>query len=253
MTGGVRALCVSAAVVGCFSGCRADPPAQVNTDAAVSDVPVAIPRCRPTEGVSAAPTSIAELLALVNALPRPLTMVCFLESLDRPLFGVGTTSVLSLQPAMGARSPRIFLMSGALTLAIVPDGSGRQLLEFGQMVTETRSVKGEIAFPVWTEVTPSAPFEKLFDPALEPGAGTTCRVCHADEQPHEAFGAGAFSSTAFRPLTRARVSLESLRAERQSCDSAVEADRCAFLGALFDHGDVLARDFPEIIPTFTAN
>src|SRR5690606_25816856 len=37
------------------------------------------PRCVPSEGVSTSPRSIAETVDLLNALPKPVTLPCFLS------------------------------------------------------------------------------------------------------------------------------------------------------------------------------
>src|SRR5687767_916415 len=126
------------------------PPATVKDAGSGSDtaeVGPVLPRCRAPAGFSGSPRTIAEAIALVNALPPPVTLACFLQSLDRPLYAYATYSVISLQPAVGARSPRIFLFdgkSGGLVMSIVPEGMGSHALEFGQFVDETRTIKGEI-------------------------------------------------------------------------------------------------------------
>jgi len=43
--------------------------------------------------------------------------------------------------------------------------------------------------------------------------------------------------------------LEDVRAERTACPDEDTGERCAILRALFDHGEVLPRDFPETLPT----
>src|SRR5450432_198125 len=65
------------------------------------------PQCRAPAGVSNNPQSIAETITLLNALPKPLSIPCFLESLARPIPVLATFGVLSAQPAVGVRSPRV--------------------------------------------------------------------------------------------------------------------------------------------------
>ncbi|HET6281050.1 MAG TPA: hypothetical protein VFH73_08790 [Polyangia bacterium] len=209
------------------------------------------PRCLPPAGISGAPTSIAGAVALVNSLPRPVTVGCFLESLDRPLAASATVSFFSLQPSTGRRSPRIFLFFDPLVMSIVPEGRGTHAVEFGQMVSDTNSVKGELGFPIVEEVTPAAPFDRVRDLTGDAPV-TICRGCHADESRYDGIDyAQAFTSVAFRPLPRNQVTVQDLRSERRSCDSALEPERCAFLRSLFDHGEVMARDFPANLRTFT--
>jgi hypothetical protein len=221
-----RSSLAAALVLGAVGGC-ASPP-RVTPDASAPEVTSA---CRPV-GVSRAPRTIAEVTALANALPRPLALPCFLESLARPLEVHAALSTVSLQPAPTARSPRIFIFTGDVIMSVAPEGKGQALLEMGQLVEPGRSAKAELEFPITDPVSPDHPFAHVND-----GEGTTCRFCHPGEQP-----APTLSS-------RARVEIESLRAERASCDEAAEPTRCALLGAIFDHGEVRAREFPASVPT----
>src|SRR5262245_6264496 len=41
--------------------------------------------CSPANGVSGKPANISEALILINTLPKPVTLACFIEALDRPL------------------------------------------------------------------------------------------------------------------------------------------------------------------------
>lgn len=75
-------------------------PEAVQTPVAPTD-PQTPRRCVAPPGISAAPSSIAAAVALINALPPPVTVACFVESLDRPLQVVATASDLSAQPAAG--------------------------------------------------------------------------------------------------------------------------------------------------------
>jgi hypothetical protein len=232
----------SLAALALWAGC-ADPPARGpsgdGNDAAATER-----RCLAPPGVSGAPGSIAAAVRLANALPHPLSLPCFLESLDRPLDAHAATSIISLQPSAGERSPRIFLFSGNLIMSVVPEGKGRSLVELGQLVAPGRSLKAELRFPMEGPLGPEDPFEHVRE-----GEGTTCRFCHPTEERAPEIAGPAYVSGAFSPLPRARVTLESLASERARCNDAQEPDRCAFLGALFDHGEVRWRDFPLSVPT----
>jgi hypothetical protein len=203
--------------------------------------------CRAPAGVSDSPRTIAETVTLINALPKPLSLPCFLESLARPLQMNATNSLFSAQPAKGVRSPRIFLFQDPNVMSIVPDGEGAALLEFGEQRPEYRSLKAEIAFPVATQLEPSAPFDHLrFSPQV-----TTCAGCHAGELPEsEISGVRAFVSLALRPRPFDRVSVQSLSYELEICDRAREPQRCAMLDALFGWGPVTERDFPIEMSVF---
>jgi hypothetical protein len=222
------------------------------TGPAAPPAPPPTPRlCPPPPGVSARPRSIAESVALVNALPRPVTVACFLESLERPLHLNATRSFISLQPAMGARSPRLFLMFEGMSLSVVPEGNGAKLIEFGEFVTPERTLKAEIKTPVTAPLDPADPFNSpKATSGVNAGMGTTCRTCHSVEERWEQIPfADAFVSTALRPDPRSDVPLDRVVAERQACADDDHGERCTILRALLDHGEVLHRPFPETLPT----
>ena len=248
--------CLLSGSLGCSDPATSDPAASAPTASAptasaptVSAPPSRSPTpgCRAPAGVSNSPHTIDETVTLINALPKPLSLACFLESLARPLQISATFSLFSAQPAQGTRSPRIFLFQDPTLLSIVPAGDGAPLLEFGEQRPEFRSLKAEIVFPVATRLERSAPFDHLlFSPTL-----TTCGGCHAGElQESEIFGVRTFVSQALRPRPQELVSAASLRHELEICDSALEPQRCALLDALFGWGEVNERAFPMDMSTF---
>ena len=172
---------------------------------------------------------MADVVELLNALPRPVTLPCFLETLDRPLAISATDSVFSLQPAEGARSPRIFVHLDALTLSVVPEGTGAPLLELAERRSPTTSLKAELAFPITAPLSASSPYERLrFDDSL-----TNCGVCHQGERPAQDVALPlAMISQALRPREDQRVPLARLQAEARGCDADQEPERCALLDAL---------------------
>jgi hypothetical protein len=204
--------------------------------------------CEAAQGVLDQPRSVDQTVELVNALPKPLSLACFVEALGRPLQLHATRSEISAQPAVGVRSPRLFLYVEPLVMTVVPAGAGAQLLELGEQRPEFRSLKAELRFPISEMVTPSEPYEH----ALFVEGVTACAFCHAAEEsdPLVAGGLG-YVSQALRPSTRdQRVTLESLREELEACDFALEAERCDLLDALFGWGETLDWDFPMDMPTF---
>lgn len=192
-------------------------------------------RCSAPAGVSGSPRNIQQAVALMNSLPKPTTLTCFVESLDRPLELYLTRSELSVQPANGVRSPRTFIVMGDLLMAIVPDGDFSSLLELGQLTTAGRSIKGEIEFPLTADVTASAITEHI-----RMGDISLCGGCHGGEtRPRDSFFVdGAFESAVAVPISVYEVDLESLRQEARECDAGREPGRCEMLAALFDHGEV---------------
>jgi len=184
---------------------------------------------------------------LINALPKPLSLPCFLESLARPLEISASNSLFSAQPAQGVRSPRIFVFQDPVVLSIVPEGDGAPLLEFGEQRPEYRSLKAEVTFPVATRLERSAPFDHLLFTAQL----TSCGGCHAGElQESEILGVPTFVSVALRPRPQELVPAASLSRELEICDRTQEPQRCAMLDALMGWGPVSERTFPSEMSTF---
>jgi hypothetical protein len=240
---------IAAAGLALGAGCvepAARTPATIDAGSGVDTRPAPpLSRCRAAAGTMGRPRSIRALVDLVNALPRPLELTCMLESFERPLDAHAVISLVSLQPAMGERSPRIFLLSGPLIMSIVPVGPGSALLELGELVDARRSLKGELHFPVTDRLTQASPYEKIYD-----GQGTSCRFCHPAEEAAEGLAVPpAFVSGAFSPDARYRVGLDRVHEERRTCDEGKEPARCALLRALFDHGEVREGEFPPTVPT----
>lgn len=191
--------------------------------------------CATPLGVDGSPSTIPEALILMNSLPRPTTLDCFLQSLERPLSVYLTRSGGSLQPSPGARSPRTFIVNANLVMSVVFDGPAGETLELGYRTTPDRSVKTEILFPLQRDIT----LVGLFDRVVE-GNRTQCADCHAGEifTSHESFPDGVYESSVIVPSPVLTVDLESLRAEDVACDPAAESNRCSMLDAFFDHGEV---------------
>lgn len=203
--------------------------------------------CAPPAGVSGSPQTIAEAVTLINALPRPTTLSCFLQSLDRPIKLNATSGVTSAQPAVGSRSPRLFLFTDGLILSVVPEGPGSHLLEFGELRGEATTLKGEIEFPVEAELSQSAPFEQIMFDA----DSTSCSLCHGNEEvAGEVDGATAYVSDAFAPRPAEHVGLTLLRREVDRCDREGEPERCAMFDAIFDWGPVEPVNFPSEFDVF---
>jgi hypothetical protein len=200
--------------------------------------------CAPAPGTTGSPSSIAETVDLVNGLPKPVSLACFIEALERPLRLVATRSFFSAQPAVGSRSPRIFLFMEGIIHSIVPEGSARNLLEMGEGTSPGVSIKAELEFPITDDITLATAFERL---PMEGGL-TTCGVCHNGHFPVLGIE-GAFESEVLRPADQELVPLAELEDEARRCDADLEPERCAMLGALFQHGDVIAAEFPRSVRT----
>jgi hypothetical protein len=205
------------------------------------------PGCQAPAGVTNRPTTIEQSVGLANALPKPLTLPCYLEALARPLPLHATLSEFSAQPARGERSPRLFIYFEPLIMTVVPDGLGRHLLEFGEQRPEHHSLKGELAFPLEAQVGPGEVYERtLFDSEL-----TGCAFCHASERPDPSVPGGrGFVSQSLRPHDRQRVALAFMKEELAACDAAAEPERCAMLDSLFGWGEIVDWEFPREMATF---
>jgi hypothetical protein len=224
----------------------AEPPAMPQAGAPAMPEPPDDPRCRAPEGPP--PRTIADVVALINALPKPVTIPCVIDALPHPLEVNAAHSILSAQPAVGKRSPRIFFFLGELILSVVPEGMGAQLLEFGERRSETHTLKAELEFPIDHALLPTAPYESLrFDER-----NTTCGFCHAEEEVVPELGdSHARISRGIRPMPSQRVTATELRNQLAGCDAELEPERCAMLKSIFGRDrTALDRDFPLAFKTF---
>ncbi len=179
------------------------------------------------------PNTIAEVVQLVNALPQPVTLPCFLESLDRPLALYATTSQASAQPATGVENPRLFIGNEQLIMSVVPTGLARHRLELAYLLEDRKSVKGELEFPMTGTVPDSAPYDQI-----HVGGGTTCGVCHDLETRYEEIDyASAFTSEVLQDGLDLDVPLQFVRQHALDCDEEIDAERCQLLTAVFAHGE----------------
>jgi hypothetical protein len=182
----------------------------------------------------------------INALPMPVSAACLVATVPRPLAVVATTGIMSAQPAVDRASPRIFLMLDALALGVVPSGDGAKLLEFGQWVTPTRTLKGELAVPVDAPLASDAAFRHV----LFSQPATTCALCHRAEAPHDGLP-GAYVSTAYQPESRSLVSVKELSALHDECTASTDpSPRCELFHALFDFGIITQGAFAPQVETF---
>jgi hypothetical protein len=192
-----------------------------------------------------APHTVDDVIARLNALPRPVSIACFVASLPRPLPLVGTTSRFSAQPAGGPDDPRLFLFTPGTLLSVVPDGDGKDLLEVGEIVTTSRTLKAEFKLPLDREVTRDDAYAHLdFAPTV-----SSCGLCHAQEEPHPAHRV-ARVSVALKPNARSLVPLERLRAFAAACDVEANRARCLTWQGLFGYGEVVGTVFPSSFADF---
>ncbi len=197
---------------------------------------------------------IASTVDWINAMPKPLALSCFLSSLPRPLHLNATQSLFSAQPSDGAANPRVFIFFDRLILSIVTKSAPfadrflepgvKELLELSFITEGVESIKAEIKFPVTEQISASVPYQGLED--LRAG-GSICRVCHANEvQVDTIEGVPVFQSTILKPSNVRSIGF--IQNERMFCNESLEADRCAMLASLTDHGELIWQEFPPEAP-----
>lgn len=201
---------------------------------AASEVAPVETRCRAPAAVSSNPRTIAEAVALMNALPRPTTLTCFIESLSGPLDVYFTRSQLSAQPADGEASPRTFIVNGSLSMSSVPAGFARNTLELGFRTSSDRAIRAEIPFPLTAAVSARSMAEHV---AIG-DRFTICGFCHAREvRADDPFlGELAFESDVILPNPDDELTIDTVRALAETCDTLGDEERCDRLRAVFDHG-----------------
>lgn len=225
----------------------ASPPSPTSDGVDVATSEAGDVSCKPGPGTTGSPKTVLDVVALINGLPMPVTLPCFLRSLDRPLQLLATSSVVSAQPAQGQDNPRLFVVNNDISLSVVTAGESKNLLEIGEITAPDRSIKGEISFPVEAPLTLEAPFTRIAQSAER----TVCFGCHYPEVPAVGYpAAGAFESTAYRPIPRLEINFDYVEYQFTVCDPSADAERCAMLAALFDQGQVSRGAFPSDMPTF---
>lgn len=199
------------------------------------------PTCVAPAGVSNAPGSIDEVVALVGALPMPVTLPCLLEVLARPLDVVASTSPFSAQPTEATENPRLFLLGPELVMTVLPSGDGADVLELAQWVAPGQSLKAEIEFPVTEPLGAGDPYEHVLL-----GGVASCGLCHDGQRQGEAIdGVPTYVSKALAPDPRRRISLAFVEQHARDCDPATDVARCGVLRAVFGHGEVNPGTFVD--------
>lgn len=220
-----------ACAAGPDGGPAVDAGVDAEVDAGVAMVPAAFCGIEAPAPTLAAIDLHADLLTLLNALPRPLTLPCVLAALPRPLSILATTSTISLQPAEGRGNPRIFLRAGQMVMSIALTGDQSTHIETAEPAEPGFSVKGDLGFPQADVIVERQFFEEILFQS-----GTSCGFCHSGEHVARMVdGMTAFSSRALRPLRSQLVTLAEVRALAEQCPVDDQGLRCQMLRALF-HG-----------------
>ncbi len=184
------------------------------------------------------PKSIADSIALINSLPKPVSIHCFLKNLELPLNFVATSSSFSAQPSPGIESPRIFLIHEQLIMSVVPGGFGMSAVEFGEVINSNLSIKGEIHFPVDSDLATDAAFSSILNNST---GGTSCRICHNNEVNQ---GGDAYASRMVAPDPFEIVSKEDVMKQAESCSPETDWFRCEMLRVILSKPDLKEEGWP---------
>ena len=188
------------------------------------------------------PNSISAVVDLINALPKPLTIDCFLKSLKKPLKVMAVNNAFSAQPAVGNESPRIFIVNTKLSISVAPAGIGRYLVEMSEPTSLTKSFKAELEFPILQKIDTYEVINRIKD---QLSGDSKCILCHRNEEkkmypPDVGY---AFNSETVRPNEYQRVFSYYLRNQAYMCDSTNDKYRCDILKAIFMTGEAQDSEF----------
>lgn len=261
-------------------GCGSEQIAERDVSAIVAHYPEDLSRCSAPENANI--SGIESVVQWINAMPKPLTLACFIASLPRPLAYNATSSTFSLQPAVGEHNPRIFINFGKLWLSFVPqedvekkvnsetgeeeyfwDEDGIQLLEMSVEVDSDRlhpqSIKGELTFPVLDTLPRNAAYARVLRES-NPEQSRCSSACHASEVIVDTVdGVPVFRSIMLRPLRVSDISHSYLVHQYLSCDPELNTGRgpdnnewyrCQMLAAFLGRGSMTRTEFREEIFTF---
>ena len=223
-----------------------DAPGRLRAPGLASAAAAQTRRCAPGPNATGAPRTIEQVVDLINSLPKPVSVACFVESLDPPLKVFASNSVASLQLSTGPEDPRWFIFSLPLIISITSDGPGAELLEMGVLQPgNKRALLGELRMPIETEIKHALPFDRI-----SKDGGTTCGFfCHQNEERDPRIRvAEAFVSKSIRAAASSEVTLDFLHGVRSRCKSPTASARCELLHALLVTGRAQREDFPADMP-----
>lgn len=193
------------------------------------------------------PKNMQDMIKLINTLPKPVTIPCVLQAVNRPIKVNATKSILSVQAAAGDNNPRIFIKLNNLILSVVPAGKGAHLMEFSVTTGINRSLKAELEFPINENLTISDPFIKI-----NTGAKSSCSGCHINELADNSIpGNIAFSSLSLKPEPSKNISLNKLQSEFNLCNSKKDTSyRCQIIISLMANRPIEGFNFPDSMQTY---
>jgi hypothetical protein len=191
--------------------------------------------CSPPTGIDNGPQTIQAFMTFLNALPKPTTINCVIQTLKRPLEINATSNTLSAQGATGKNSPRIFIRSGKLLLSVLADGDGSDAIELAETFDTTTSIKGELKFPLSAALKEESPYIGLY----QGGIGLCAGACHGGYTEILKYDAATvkYGTRILYPPSKSNIPLIDLELIRDACGQ-LTSPLCLFYKDLFDHGVV---------------
>ncbi len=183
------------------------------------------------------PTTFEGVIALVNKLPKPVTVNCFLYNYDHPLEIFAVDNQLNAQPSGGPDNPRIFVIKDDFMISVVPLGDGKDNIEFSKIVNEGKSVKGDLHFPIEETIEEDEIFSGIVN---ETNDGTVCRLCHGQESLYSGL---SYSSNIIAPDENLRITKQDLSEEIKKCRTDASS-RCAMINYIYSAGEVSDIPWP---------
>jgi hypothetical protein len=183
------------------------------------------------------PTTFEGVVDLVNKLPKPVTVNCFLYNYDHPLEIFAVDNQLNAQPSGGPDNPRIFIFKDDFMISVVPLGGGKDNIEFSKIVNEGKSVKGDLHFPIEETIEDDEIFSNIINEAND---GTVCRLCHGQESLYSGL---SYSSNIIVPEENLRITKQDLSEEIKKCRTETSS-RCAMINYIYSAGEVSDISWP---------
>lgn len=244
------ALCLAMAVQACGGSGEQLSPEELKAAAQAEAIRV---HCGPQgSAFEGSLNTTADLTNMLNALPRPLDLPCFIAALPRPVAISATTSVISLQPAAGRKNPRLFLQSaGALITSVTMVGEFSTHLETSEPEPDAPgfTIKGDLKFPRQEPLQESDFYRDL----ITPQGTSDCGACHGGEHvARQVNGIDALSSRALKPARTQIVPIPEVQTLAEECTAEDTTPRCRMLRALFRDPEAIEPLVfaPEILTIF---
>lgn len=216
------------------------PPAEPEPVIEKSSGPNSRVICKAPDGVNNDPRTIADVVALINALPKPVSVACLIDSLKGPFKVNATASEFSAQPAFGVEAPRIFLFYSPLLISVVPAGEGAKVVEVSDRTGPEESVKGEIPFPVTENIASDLPYLHI---KYDQGDGTVCGTCHFSEViAPSPYPPSAYVSRYLLPAAAYDVTAKEIEESAKRC-AKTKLPECQILEALTSKGKLIQTSF----------